>query len=97
MFPHLLPIKNPIHTAVVIQDVKVTIWTEKRGESKYKKYFKDDSRKGGGGKGMEAAQELDMRKYFYKSTNQFKGVFFYKQRINYLNEVRVSSKDLYMH
>lgn len=46
---------------------------------------------------MEVAKELDMRKYFYKSTNQFKGVFFYKQRINYLNEVRVSSKDLYMH
>lgn len=46
---------------------------------------------------MKAAKELDMRKYFYKSTNQFKGPFFYKQTINYLNEVRVSSKDSYMH
>lgn len=46
----------------------------------------------GGGEGMEAAKELDMRKYFYKSTNQFKGVFFYKQRINYLNEVKFHQK-----
>ena len=31
---------------------------------------------------MKATKELDMRKYFYISTNQFKGLFFYKQTIN---------------
>ena len=35
MFPHLLPIKKPIHPAVVIQDVKVTMRTQKKEESKF--------------------------------------------------------------